>query len=982
MKLSYQLFLTFYAFLALNFLSLIKSNLNTEEKEETQICGGFIEIDTSENPNLKNEIDLSSIVVRSFTTDMIMKEQTNVAQSGYYFLPIYEKESIILSIVGPNGMKFEPEQYVFNINEDIRIDDICKDDNNFKFRGYTVEGQISTFGTFEGPEGVAISLIKVNNDNSQVKLQDAITLEGGSFLFNPVYPGKYLLKPTEKLDEEKFDPKHKELLFNVVPNKQNYLEKALIVRGYQVSGSILSDEKPAMNVLALIYSFNATLISAYECKFSNDQYNKSVLKDLAHEGMLPFCASKTDSNGKFTFQNIPFGHFLIKPYFNSAFMKYEIVPQQTKVEIFHKNQVIETPFIVESFSITGKVVNHKRNGIPNVNIKVDGLNKAVSDSQGFYTLRNLVSGHYDLEAHTEDMYFEPIQNIHITSLSESLPDFIVKDYKLCGKIHIETADTATSVKRAVLLKEKETNVERRTVTDITGRYCFEVKPSAYHIQPLLSQEEKDAELHLTPESIDVEVIDQPRLDINFYQSKVEVTGLISCINNCHPDMKIFLTSLKKSERVVSVSIEKADASSSNESLYKFTFNKILSGQYKLSIQKFEWCWDQEEIIIRVQNQNISDLKFHQVGYSLFFATQYNIKVNWVNTDEPSIADTTMLKKTESKVCLPKQGIYKIFPKSCHKFDQEYYIYDTSKKERLHLTPTEFLVNGSIALNSKVTKELTTEEIGFLKLSILVEEIKPDSLVLYKKIENIKTDTKTTILFNFYTKSKTNLLITPEISSDSSVSENLREKIPKLLFYPKFKQIRVEESCSENYENLKFDMRSGLIINGRISPAMDGVKISAYNKDNSELISSTESLSNGEYKIGPLYTEFEYDLKAVKDGYKIWATNENKYVFNAEKLSFLRVKIVDTSNKPLSSVFLSLSSSNRGFKINNNTNSEGYFDFLELYSGEYYIKPLFKEYKFDPSQKMVTIVGGEHYEEVIVAHRVAFSIYGKSKHYLL
>ena len=48
----------------------------------------------------------------------------------------------------------------------------------------------------------------------------------------------------------------------------------------------------------------------------------------------------------------------------------------------------------------------------------------------------------------------------------------------------------------------------------------------------------------------------------------------------------------------------------------------------------------------------------------------------------------------------------------------------------------------------------------------------------------------------------------------------------------------------------------------------------------------------------------------------------------------------------------------------------------MYSGEYYIKPLFKEYKFEPSQKLVKILGGQHYEEVLIAHRIAFSIYGK------
>jgi len=285
----------------------------------------------------------------------------------------------------------------------------------------------------------------------------------------------------------------------------------------------------------------------------------------------------------------------------------------------------------------------------------------------------------------------------------------------------------------------------------------------------------------------------------------------------------------------------------------------------------------------------------------------------------------------------------------------------------------------ISLNSKVFQNLKEDELNKLNVKVAIEEIMPNSLQPYKIIDNISTKDRS-VNFSFYTKSKTSILITPEINQ-KNLPDSLKKKVPKLLFFPKFKQIKVEENCSENHENLKFEMRVGLIINGNITPPMKGVRISANNKENNEIVASTESLEDGSYKIGPLYTEMEYNINAIKEGYKIWTTQENPYTFKAEKLSFLRVKIVDTQGKPLSSVFISLSSSNREFKINSNTNNEGYYDFIELYSGEYYIKPMFKEYKFEPSQKMVNIVGGEHYEEVIVAHRVAFSIFGKSKSYI-
>ena len=159
--------------------------------------------------------------------------------------------------------------------------------------------------------------------------------------------------------------------------------------------------------------------------------------------------------------------------------------------------------------------------------------------------------------------------------------------------------------------------------------------------------------------------------------------------------------------------------------------------------------------------------------------------------------------------------------------------------------------------------------------------------------------------------------------------------------------------------------------------MKNVSISAYNTQTNEIVSTTYTNPNGDYKIGPLYNEYTYVLKAFKEGYKIVPDTANPHNLFAEKLSFLRVKVIDTQNKPLSSVFHSLSSSDRVFKINNVTNQDGYYDYIELYSGDYYVKPLFKEYRFEPSQKFIKVQGGQRYDETIIAHRIAFSVYGKS-----
>ena len=935
----------------------------TTPEEEVPICGGFITIDEKISVQMRKELDYSSITVRSYTSDMIMKEQTNLAQSGYYFLPVYEKESFIIKISGFNGISFEPEQFVFNVNDDKRIEDICKEDINFKFTGFIVEGQISTFGSVDGPEGVNILV----HDTEGNELQNAFTVEKGMFKFKPLFPGSYILKPAEKV--EVFDPNHSSLEFKVNINQANFLERALIIRGYKVSGKVEAEGgEPLEKVLVIVYSYNSTLTNDYNFQ----HYKLENKEEYLYKNMLPFCAILTDNTGHFTFNNIPFGNFFIKSVYKDENIFFDIEPEQLEIEVQHKDLVLANSFQVVNFSIYGRVSNNLSNGIPNVTIKIDGQVKAITDTKGKYLLERLVAGNYDLEAQADDIFFEPLTNIRLTALTKSLPDLLVTDYKLCGKIQIEANEYFSNSKRTIVLQlfsEKSTQKERRTITDSQGRYCFEVKPGKYHIFPVLTKEEKDSELHLNPEYIDIEVIDRPLLEINFYQSKVEITGTIKCIESpCDSDMKVFLVSMK-SEKLISTNLEDSRSADTKE----FAFRDILSGQYKLYVRKHEWCWEQEEVQIKVQNTNIKDLVFKQSGFSLFYHSNHNIDIEWENKDKKLSSQKTTLMKNKSKICLPYKGEYKIIPKSCQKFKEEYYMYSTEKYERLTLTPDEFLVKGNVILNNKVLQKFKSN-LKDLQVDIVIEKLKAQNLDNYKTITQNTNDKIN--LFEFYTKPRTNLIITPEINKKLL---SVNKTYETLLFQPKFKQIRVEENCLENVEELKFEMRSGLIIKGKINPPMDGINVSAYNKDNNELISSAVTDANGDYKIGPLYTEYKYNVKALKDGYKIVSTPENPYIFNAEKLSFLRVKVIDTNGKPLSSVFLSLSSADRGFKINNNTNAEGYYDFFELYSGDYYIMPLFKEYKFEPNQKLVKIEGGMHYEETIISHRVAFSIFGKSKY---
>jgi hypothetical protein len=525
-------------------LSVILLQIARAMDDEVTVCGGFIEFEGDEKAvaEIKKNIDYSLIHVNYFTTDttdMRSEESTNLAASGYYFLPIYNNESFILKISGPHNMNFEPEQYVFNVDQQKSIKDICKHDINFKFRGFIPEGQISTFGTIEGPEGINLVLYSLDG----VKLQTTTTFQKGVFKFKPVNPGEYILRPQDDVDM--FDPNHKELKLKISINSSNFFERALIIKGYKVFGRVEADGEVLEGVNTYIYSHNSTLVKNYKCE-------SKIPLDQEFKGLTPFCAISSDKQGALVFANIPFGKFIIRPLYKDKYVTYELQPDHITVDIQHNDYKIEQPFVVNSFSIWGRVINARKNGVPNVTIKIDGQEKAKTDSQGVYKLERLTKGNYDLEAQADDMYFDPLTNIKITAHLKTLPELMVTDYKLCGNIMIEATDYYTTAKRTVVLQDasdKTTKKERRTITDSKGKYCFEVKPGKYHIFPVLTQEEKENDLHLQPESYDLEVIDRPLLDQNFYQSKVTVSGRITCIEECDKDIKIKLVSGKTDKMV-------------------------------------------------------------------------------------------------------------------------------------------------------------------------------------------------------------------------------------------------------------------------------------------------------------------------------------------------------------------------------------------------------------------------------------------------
>ena len=382
--------------LLLSLITLSKCQPDNTEESDTAICGGFLKF-SEEYPELKKELDYSKIQVQSFTKDMILKETSTLAASGYYFIPVSEiKSSLIIKISGPYGMTFEPSQYVFDLKEDETIKDYCKKDFDFKFVGFEIDGQISTFGVNEGPKGIKLGLF--NSEGK--KLETTVTSEGGLFKFKPLYPDKknFVIKPVEK--EYMFDEKHKQFSFNININAKNSFKRTLIIKGYELKGKTITNMGDKMpNILIAIYSLNQNVIKDYKCLNTISPENKVYINQIEKldENKKPFCIGESDKEGLFSFKNIPYGEFIVKTYKINKFTNYSLFPEEQKIFVKHSDCELEKPFKVNSFNIYGKVLNGKKKGISNVTIKLDGQIKAKTDSNGVYVLENVIENNIDLE---------------------------------------------------------------------------------------------------------------------------------------------------------------------------------------------------------------------------------------------------------------------------------------------------------------------------------------------------------------------------------------------------------------------------------------------------------------------------------------------------------------------------------------------------------------------------------------------------------
>ncbi|ERE69669.1 nodal modulator 1 precursor [Cricetulus griseus] len=195
---------------------------------------------------------------------------------------------------------------------------------------------------------------------------------------------------------------------------------------------------------------------------------------------------------------------------------------------------------------------------------------------------------------------------------------------------------------------------------------------------------------------------------------------------------------------------------------------------------------------------------------------------------------------------------------------------------------------------------------------------------------------------------------------------------ELLFYPPSMEATVSgESCPGKL--IEIHGKAGLFLEGQIHPELEGVEIVISEKGASSPLITVFTDDKGAYSVGPLHSDLEYTVTSQKEGYVLTAVEGTVGDFKAYALAGVSFEIKAEDDQPLPGVLLSLSGG--VFRSNLLTQDNGVLTFSNLSPGQYYFKPMMKEFRFEPSSQMIEVQEGQNLRITITGFRTAYSCYG-------
>ena len=175
----------------------------------------------------------------------------------------------------------------------------------------------------------------------------------------------------------------------------------------------------------------------------------------------------------------------------------------------------------------------------------------------------------------------------------------------------------------------------------------------------------------------------------------------------------------------------------------------------------------------------------------------------------------------------------------------------------------------------------------------------------------------------------------------------------------------------------FSARHGTFVTGTIRPVLQDAHVQLVLKG--VVVGQVTSSATGTFSFGPYYDiDTDVDIIIEKQGYEfvISKIDGENISFSVVCLKLVRMEVIVSMNKEdKSGVLIALAGSRHKHRSNAQTDANGVVSFWKLPADSYYIKPMLKEYNFDPPFVQIEVDGTLDERVQFEAKRTGFSVFG-------
>ncbi|CRK90119.1 CLUMA_CG003837, isoform A [Clunio marinus] len=904
-------------------ISFLGLNLSKAEGDFDDFC--------TLSGTIKGLNDYSSIFIKLFNKQGNLKEKTEVSESGFFVLPIYDKGEYTIKVSAPAGYSFEPNEISFNFDG---VDDICSQnkDVHFNFKGFGITGKVNIFNdpTY-GAEGVTVTLF---NEKNEI-ISKTTTDDSGIYTFSPIVPGTY--KVVASHDSWHFSKSEQSVVVSTGNTKLP--DDALIVSGFNLIGRVT---QPSIKMGFLVY------IAKGQKNFGkcNEKLPSGDLKqEISSEfDSQPICFTSAVNNGEFVFHNLANGRYLIVPHVDKNDIELHLSPSSIKAEIKRDNYETKESFEISGFTASGHVFlsQQERKGIKAASVKLNGKQIATTDAKGFYTLKNIKEGTYTIQVSAEDLQFQD-HTVKISMSNPNVPDIHVSGFKVCGKVMSEQSFM-------VAIRKIGSTFFVRTKSDPKdgGSFCEFLGNGKYSLEVLIDEDDKNVQFYPIQQTI--EVNSATISDIIFSQLRAKVVGAVSCLAvndfRCN-EVEVTLSSLD--ENGYETSLLKAKSVKG-----EYTFDEILPGRYQVTVPSDELCWEthQQNIVVKSTLENVP--RFKHVGFKIgpIIAShdcKGSYKLRTESKDEKVVEKKDFPLTSGANVfCVSTPGIYDLKVSGCHVFEEDTKVLTTKESSPVYINALKH--RNGIRILSEMNQQFTIEA-----------EFEDGTKKLLKPVEQKeRVDGYVAYIVNIDLKSGEKVKLIP--------------KSEQMLFKPDQTEWKGATDCVDVAFN--FIATKGLVISGKTDPSIVDVVVSlSFPKNPEHSPMTTTTNAAGEFRFPTIDPTIDYELKAEKESYIFSEYDNSRNLFHGHKLCEIIAIVKDEDGKELSNVVISISGG-ENYRKNLATASNGEIKFHSLRPGKYYLRAMMKEYEFKPNSQTLEIKDGETVNINLVGKRVAYSVFGK------